>query len=247
MSHLAAPNEHTAPGVLDQIEYQAKALVDTVRIEQTQVLMHTRKMIGVQEESRREEAGAEEEARRAQGSPEGAVYADLATEALGGTAAKLVKDGFDFLSDMDPGKGVSINGKQVDTFESLIKKSASKGEGLFGPAEANSLTLSEKFGQVSTSLAGQAECNTQSWGMKPSDISFMANMPKKIFGLGLAETAEATLGAVKRARELQAPGMGMGGMSMARSAATPTISLASGPKFSLGEEELAEESASWVS
>ena len=69
-------------GVIDQIEHDALALVETVRIEQSEMEVRGRKVVGAQEEARREEAGAEEDARRecnAQGSVEGQVYFDVAT------------------------------------------------------------------------------------------------------------------------------------------------------------------------
>lgn len=252
MSYVPMATEHTAPGVLDQIEHDAKALVDTIRIEQSEIEVSQRRVAGAQEEARREEAGAEEEARAdAANSPEAKLYGDLATEAMGGTAMKLMKDGMEFLSDADPGKGVKVGGRKVSTFEDMIK-GANRKPGVYHDAPDASATkslfedgmsLTERCNLAASSITSQGDCNLTSWGIQSGDMPSTQMQRNMVFGKELA--SEAALASVARARALQAPMMGMGGGMMGRSA-QPTVSLAQGPKFSMPEDEMAEESASWA-
>jgi len=248
-------NENTADGVLDQIEYQAKALVDTVRIEHSEIETKTRRAIGEEEEARREEAGAEEEARRdgpaAKGSVEGQVYFDVATEALGSSAIKMAKDAVDIVSDSDPGK-FSIGGHSVATMEDDAKKmmrapgvynaDGSMGgitKALFG----DGMSLTERVNLAASSITSQGECNLKSWAMDNKDMPSTQMQRNMVFGKELA--SKAALDSVARARMMRSPVMGgpagMGGNAGYNTAMVPDVSLASGPKFSMVDEAFEDE------
>ncbi len=239
-------NEDMSTGMLNDLEYRAKAIEHTSRIEESQITLHQQRMIGMEEESRRMEAGAEAESRREMGGDGNAhfsLYSDLALEASGiSPLLKAGKDLYALATDNDPGK-FSINGKKIDTFEDKIKNSAKKGDGLhadapkaktyatdslFGTPEENKLTLSEKFGQINASMSGAASAKTSSWNMKAADSFSTEAVQRVVNEHKLA--SQATLDSVAVARRLQAPAMGMGGGMMRSPSAAPTVSLAAGPK-----------------
>lgn len=239
-------SENTAPGVLDKIEHDARALEDRIRIEQSEIEVHARRTVGRQEEARREEAGAEDEAREdgavAKGSVEGQVYFDIATEALGGTMGRLVKDVSDFVSDADPGK-FSVDGKSMATMESSIKK-MKRAPGFYAAdgsdAGTPGMSLTERCNLAASSITSQGECNLTSWAMKQTDMPSTQMQQNLVFSKELA--SRAALDSVARARMIQAPMMGMGGAGSR--AATLTQTLANGPTFNIPDDDIeAAESA----
>lgn len=246
MVHIASASLDTPEGVLQSLEYQAKAIENTSRIEETQASFHTKKIIGMQEEARREQAGAEEEHRREMAG-DGAnnahfsLYSDLALEASGiSPLIKAGKDLYEIATGSDPGK-FSINGKKVNTFEDMIKGSARKGDGyhaetpaaksssLFGTPEENKLTLGEKFGQVSASMEGARESNTATMNMKKAVDSFSTERVRQVVN-ECKIASEQTLSQVAYVRSMRGPGPSMGGQVSARATYAPEMSLAQGPK-----------------
>lgn len=245
MAHIASASLDTPEGVLQSLEFQAKAFERTSHVEETAVTEHTKRIIGMQDEARREEAGAEEEHRRAMAGDGAAnnahaeLYGNLAFEASGaGTLVKAGKDLYDLMTDGDPGK-FSIGGKKVNTFEDIIKGSARKGDGyhaapttksssLFGTPEDNQLTLAEKFGQVSASMEGAGETNTATMNMKKAVDSFSTEKVRQVVN-ECKIASEQTLSQVAYVRSMRGPGMGGGG-GMVRASHAPEVSLAQGPK-----------------
>lgn len=226
-------------GVIDQIEHDALALVETVRIEQSVMEVQGRKVTGAQEEARRAEAGAEEESRvaNARGSVEGQVYFDLATEALAGSGIKALKDVGELLSDGDPGK-FSVDGKSMATMETDIKK-MKRAPGVYGANGDDigkaGMSLTERCNLAASSIMSQGECNLKSWAMKGTDMPSTQMSQNLVFGKQLA--SEAALNSVARARMIQAPMMGPGGMGSSARQAELIPTLANGPKFSMADEE----------
>lgn len=256
MAYVPMANEHMSSGALDQIEHQALALESTVRIQQSEITVQRQRTIGMQEESRRMEIGAEESQRAALAGDGHAdngrfsLYSDLALEASGlGPLAKAGKDIYALMTDGDPGKGVTVGGRQLNTFEDMIK-GAMRTPGVYNdkPAAADTLadaasakgamSITEKANLAGQSLTSQTECNLTTWSMKSTDMPSTEMQQNLVFGQQLA--SEASLTSVRRARMIQAPSMGPGGNTMAAQvpmrapigmmAVEPTISLAAGPK-----------------
>lgn len=252
MAYIEAATKDTSEGVLKDLEFRAKALERTSHVQESEASVHQKKIIGMQDDARREQAGAEEESRRAMAGDGGTnvhagLYADIAFEASGiGPWAKAGKDIYEMMTDGDPGK-FSVGGRKVNTFEDIIKNSAKKGDGLhadaptaktyatdslFGSADDNKLTLAEKFGQVSASMEGAGEANTATMDMKKAVDSFSTEKVRQVVN-ECKLASEHTLSQVAYIRSMRGPGPSMGGgggMMRATASNTLDMTLAQGPK-----------------
>lgn len=227
MTYISMPTvkdgkgELTPEGTLAEIERKARAIV----VESTQIITKG-------EEARQKGAGTP--------NAHAELYADIATEALAGSAGKLIKDGVSFLSERAEDK-IDLAG--ISQSNPLIPASAKSFETL--QDEASGPGLFERIGLASSSLLGNSTpksggagegINLSSMDVPGGSLSGVQHYCAMQYTLRMA--SEKHLNQVQRVRLEQGP-------IRAQMARTPHLGMDAYRPKPPSLEEMEEESTNW--